>query len=278
MVSLMSDSRVVFLLWFIGIAVAVAVVLISIEVRLNRKRVREAAVRKKKTPVDLMREFLAKDVSVREKLDVVGKTAKDYFKGEYGLSERLDYGELAKKFEGRGQDLEVDFCEKMFEAYYSDHGLNSIVVGKLGDMVEEIYKKKRSSQKLSSVPGFGDRVDMFLEGVKNFFIKKEKKRAKVLGDISKRSERVAARQEYELVSWVRKAIRMGYDGVKILGLLDDGERSKHEVKEALKIYKKEVSKNEDTGNVGFYGEGGGVARRIVENERDRLRGEEVLTR
>lgn len=277
MVSLMSDSRVMFLLWFIGVAVVVAGVLIFVEIRLKRRRAIEAAKRREKTPVDLMKIALAQEKSIRVKLDIIGKTAKNYFKEAYGMELRSDYSELAKEFEARGQELEVEFCTKMFEAYYSDKKLTGHYVDDLVKMLSKVYKHKKSSRIVSNVPGFGERMDRFLEDVTSSFANKIEKRVNLKSERLERDARVAARQEYELMSWVKKAVRMGYDKMNLMKLLDDGKRSKKDVKKALKIYDSEaVSVAKDAVNARASVGDSGVAQRIIKTEENRLKEEEVL--
>ncbi|MBS3087139.1 hypothetical protein J4226_00940 [Candidatus Pacearchaeota archaeon] len=277
MVSLMSDARVAFLVWFISIAIVVAVFLIFVEIRLSRRRALEAAIKKEKTPIDMMKIFLAKDVSVREKLDVVGRTAKHFFKEEYGLSEMSDYGELAKALGQMDKKAEVEFCEEMFEAYYSDHRLTDEDIDALGNVLSEIFRKKKVSNNISNIASFGDRINGAFEGVRDAIINRFEKYANIRNERLERDARVAARQEYELVSWVRKAIQMGYDKMKILNLLDDGRRSKYEMKKVLSVYDKEAieaARQEAVSRI-YVGKDG-VAQRIIQKEKNRLEGTEAL--
>jgi len=267
----MSDARVAFLVWFVGIAIVIAAFLIFVEIRLKRRRIREAEKRKEKTPIDRMKIFLDGDAGIREKLDAIGTTAKNYFKAEYGLELTLDYGELAKEFGKINRDLEAKFCGEMFEAYYSDHKLTKRKILSLGKMLVEIGRRKKISVSLSNVPSFGDRMDRFFEDVSGILSSRVKKYVKIKNERLERDARVAARQERELLSWVKKAIRIGYDKAKILDLLSDGTRSKAEIKRALKVYDSEVKKL--SGNKvesSFYNKSGGIAQRIIKEEKIRL--------
>jgi hypothetical protein len=267
----MSDARVAFLIWFIVIAIVIAAGLIFIEIRLKKKRVREAVKKKEETPVDRMKVFLAGDASIREKLDVVGTTAKTYFKDEYGLSRSLDYGELAREFKGRGQVLESEFCEKMFEAYYSNHKVTNKKLKDLGKMVAGIQRRKNVSERM-------DRMDIIFEHIRTIVMKELKKYSRARRERLLRKARVAAREDHELLSWVRKAIRMGYDETKVSSLLNDGKRSKRKVKKVLKVYGKEaVGLTKKKKHARLYS-GGGVARRIVEKEKNLLEGDGAYVR
>ncbi|MCG8702232.1 MAG: hypothetical protein MI922_29540, partial [Bacteroidales bacterium] len=140
---LISDSRVVFLAWFVGIAIVIAAALIFVEIRLKRKRVRDSSKKREKTPIDKMRIALRKVDDFKDKLDIVGRFAKGYFKEQYGVSARTCYSELSSKFRKKKMDREADFCMEMFEAYYSDKGLNDEVVSGLGDMLAGFFGEKK---------------------------------------------------------------------------------------------------------------------------------------
>lgn len=269
MISLMSDSRVAFLIWFIVAAIVVAVLLIFIEIRLKKKRARDIARIREQTPIDRMNIFLNKDVGVREKLDIIGKTAKDYFKEEYNLPIKLDYGELDKEFKNRGMAMEAIFCKSMFEAYYSNNELTKEKIRSLADALAKVYRHKVVFNNVAA-PGFWDRFDGFLETAGIRITRKIEKRVNIRNERLEREARVKIRQEHELSSWVRRAINMGYDKMKIAGLLSDEGNDKKEVKKVLRIYDKEaVRAARDGSGVGSY-KGGGVAQRILQGEKDRL--------
>ncbi len=274
MISLMNDTRVVFLIWFVFAAVVVASILIFIEIRTKRKMEAKATKRREKTPIDRMKIVLSKAGDVKNKLDVVGKTAKNYFKEEYGLSLKSDYSELARDFEKMGKSLEVEFCEGMFELYYSGKDLTEKRVEDLGEMLYEICRKKKIAKDISNVPSFWDRIDRVLFGIKDFVGKKIDEYTVARREKLERKARVVERQDHELVSWVRKAIRMGHDKMKVFNLLSDGKRSKRDVKKVLKVYEKEakVIEKQLNNKVTMAGGGSGVAQRIIQKEKDRIEG------
>ncbi len=269
MISLMSDSRVAFLIWFIIAAIVIAAVLIFIEVRLKKKRARDMVKEREQTPIDRMNIFLSRDVGVREKLDIIGKTAKDHFKEEYNLDSKLDYGELDKEFEDRGMKLEVTFCKNMFEAYYSNHELTEEKIKALADALSKIYRHKIIFNNVAA-PGFLDRFYGFLDSAGVKITKGIEKHVNIRNERLERNARVSVRQEHELLSWVRKAIHMGYDKMNIMGMLADEGNSRKEVKKVLKIYDKEAVKvAKVAGNAIHYGDNG-LAYRIIQKEKDRL--------
>lgn len=276
MVSLMSDSRVMFLIWFVVIAIVVAGVLIFVEVWLKRKKARESEAKKEKTPIDRMKISLSRGGNVRKKLDVVSKTAKSYFKEDYGISLKSDYSELVKEFKKRGKPLEVKFCEGMFEAYYSEKKVADKRVGELGDLLGEIYRKKKASESVSNVPNFWDKVGRFFGDKMDVVLREVEKYVAVRREGSERRARVVARKDHELLNWVKRAIGMGYDKVRVSSLLDDGGRSRRDVKRALNVYDKEASRVVRKNNRLQSGDEGGVAQNIIRREKDRLDEMEAL--
>jgi len=265
-----------FLIWFVISAVVIASVLIFIEVRLKRKKIRAATKRREKTPIDRMKITLSRNGDVRKKLDVVGSVAKSYFKKEYGMPLRSDYSELAREFEKRRKSAEVEFCEGMFEAYYSDKELTVKKVEGLADLLGEIYRRKSVSKKISNVPGFGDKVFRVLKSWEDSVLDKIRKYTSNRREKSERRARVANRKDHELLNWVRRAIEKGYDKIRVSDLLKDGKRSAREIKKILKVYDKEVTRVTKKSVSGFHRVGAGIAQKIIREEKNRLEGAEVL--
>jgi len=268
MISLMSDSRVMFLIYFVAIAIVVASILIIVEVKVRKKKRRLAEERKNLTPAQKVEVFLVGKKSLREKLNFIGETAKNFFKDEYGISLNSDYSELAREFNKKGKVLEVEFCKKMFKAYYSNNDFGEEDIRALGELFGKIAKERKDAP---GDPSFLDKVE---DGVKE---KLKVVPSWVGGYVSarrekeERAERIAVREENERMRWVKAAIRGGYDKPKIKGMLDDGKRDKKEVERILEIYDKEVTK----GSAGYSGYGSGIAGKIIKKEQDRLDEAEV---
>jgi len=263
MIPLMSDSRVMFLIYFVAGAIVIASILILIEVKMRRKKRKLEEARRNLTPAQKVESFLLGNKSLREKLNFVGETAKNFFVEVYGVSLSSDYSELAKEFNSKGKVLEVEFCKKMFKAYYSNSDFGEEDIRELGELFVKIAKEREN---VPRDPSFLDKVE---DGVKE---KLKVVPAWVGGYVSakrekeERAERVALREENEMTRWVKAAIRGGYDRPKIKGMLDDGKRDKKEMEKILEIYDKEVAKS----SVSYSGYGSGVAGEIIRKEQDRL--------
>jgi len=271
-VSLMSDARVMFLVWFILIAIIVALILIVIETRVRKKQESKVKVVKVATPAEEVDSFLSKKVSVKSKLKFIGKTAKSYFRNKYGMPSNLDYFKLVAEFEKGKNELEADFCEKMFKAYYSGAEISEEDVSLLGKMFAKIVDKREGIKDVARSPGFFSRFD---ELVSRGFIAISNK---VEGYVDARKEdmerhgRRLMKGDYEMIRWVRRAIAYGYDKVKVEKLLRDGKRSNAEVRKFLIAYDKEAGKSpvQSIPN-------NGIAKTIVGRQKKRLEKMEVLS-
>ena len=210
------------------------------------------------------REGMNKDV--KKRLDVVDKAAKNYFKEEFGLSSHLSYSELAKDFEKKKRVFEVEFCRGMFESYYSDKELSNKKIEDLGDLLIRASRQKIVVKKEARVPGVFDKVDNFLGSVKNAVMGKIQGRAVVKREKEERTVRSNDREGHELLSWVKKAIRMEYDKKEVLDLLKKGKKSDKEIKKILKLYEKELKKALKD-NAALPHEG--IAQRIIRREKGR---------
>lgn len=148
-VSLLSDSRVRFLLGFVIVAIIFAVILIFIESSLRKKKVRIERDAVEDAPIGRMREFLSSERTPEEKLDFMDKTVKWYFGRIYGTPVNVDYSMLIEYFGKKNKDEEIGFCDKMFDSYYSDGKLTNSRVEMLGNLFFDIVNK---GKKLNNVP------------------------------------------------------------------------------------------------------------------------------
>lgn len=278
MVPWVSDARLVFLVWFVSIAIVIAVLLVFVEIKFKKKKEREAVLRREKTPIERMKIILNKEGDVRRKFEVVGKTAKNYFEEEYGMASELDYSELAKRFEKRGKVLESEFCKRMFELYYSKRQVTEKGVGELGEMLIEMNRKKKFSKDMSRVPSVWERVDRVFEERKDVIMNRFREYVISLREKLDRRARTEAREEHELLSWVKKAIRLGHNREGLFDLLKSGGKSNIEIKKILKIYDRELIRASEKKNGELlYNGGEGVAQRVIQREKDRLEKMEGLS-
>lgn len=273
MVSLMSDSRVMFLVWFIIAAITIAVILVFVEMRVKKKQKAKEKVTKIANPVEEVDLFLKKKDNVRNKLEFIGKTAKIYFKNRYGMPSGADYSNLIKEFEkGKGNESEIYFCKKMFEAYYSDAELTEEDVRALGALFAKLTNKKKTTDNISEASGFFNRFDELLIRGITFVSDKIGGYIYARKEDAERQGRVIMKGDYEMMKWVRRAILYGYDKIKIERLLNDGNRSKLEVNKFLRVYDKEINKSSVRGVPSI-----GIARGIVKKEKKRLEDMEVCS-
>jgi hypothetical protein len=269
MFSWMNDSRIVFLLWFVGIAIAVAVFLIFIEIRLKKRRKKEEEKKKEKSPVDDLRVTMEDAEKLKDKLILLDKAVKDYFVSKYKLDRRMSYASLKGEVEGRGNSMDIELCDKMFEAYYSDKKLTIGKVKELLKVFEAAYEKRIALDKQNRPEGFWEIFDEFFERLSSAVIGSVENYVAIKGEAAERRTRRDEAKERELLSWVRRAVRMGYSKVNVLSLLDKEGRTKKEIDKIMEIYEREVVRRaRDVSRKVFSGQG--VAQRIVKDEKGRI--------
>ncbi len=200
MVSLISDGRVQFLLWFIIVALILAGTLTLIEFRLKRKKEKRTAETVNELAVEKVRHFLKNDKTPREKLDFIDKTAKEYFKETYGMPLNSGYSTLTEEFEKTQRNNEVAFCKAMFATYYSDKELDEGRVLVLGNLLIGIETNMKRTDKISKAPSFMEQVSKFLEKRKRIVLakkvdKKEEKNFRILEQNKVECERNKLRAE-----------------------------------------------------------------------------------
>jgi hypothetical protein len=183
LLSLLSDSRVKFLLWFVVVAVIVAGVLTFIEIRLKKKKERQLAEKADESVLEKMKRFLKYDKTPREKLDFVDKTSKEYFKEVYGTHANSSYSTLIQEFEKNKRKDELMFCKAMFATYYSHKELTDDRAVALGDLLVDVDKRKKRADEISRIPPLMERIERFfarrrVRVVEKRGIRAEKKRIK----------------------------------------------------------------------------------------------------
>lgn len=175
MVSLITDSRVVFLLWFISIAIIVAGVLVFIEIRLKKRKEKEGEQIIEGTTIEKMQRFLKEENDIKTKLDFVNKSAKEYFRQRYGLSMGTSYSRLIEIFKKSNKKKEVDFCESMFEAYYSYKNLTNQDVLDLGELLVDIERIDMGRGEFVGNLDAKDKIQDFFSSAKKIVVQKNEK-------------------------------------------------------------------------------------------------------
>ena len=224
LISLMSDGRVKFLIWFIIVAIIFAIILTLIEFRLKKKKRKQDVKIIDESGIEKMQRFLKYDKTPREKLDFVDKAAKEYLKEVYGTSLNSSYSSLIEELEKHrpvhkgtsskkgvsaevlflsGND-EVTFCKAMFATYYSREELSNDRVVNLGKMLVNIKKDRKRAEEIFHIPSFKEEFGRLFHKTKQVVSKKiyeymERKHTKKL-----RQQRIAKRR-YELQILEEKA-------------------------------------------------------------------------
>jgi hypothetical protein len=153
-VSLLTDSRVRFLMGFIIFAVILAIILISIEIFLKEKE-QDKKKKVEQTPTDRLSIYINSNKSVQDKLEFMDKMAKEYFRDMYDFPLTSSYSFLIKKLANSGNKIETLFCEKMFETFYSKKELDKNIINGLFKILVEIEKNRivdKNDKYLEKIP------------------------------------------------------------------------------------------------------------------------------
>jgi hypothetical protein len=168
LVSLLSDSRVSFLLGFVIVVILFAVILALVELKLKRKKEKVVIKSVEELAIDKIKKFMKYNKSSRDKLDFIDKNAKEYFHEMYGTSLKSNYSTLIKELSKHQlkHDIEssenktpikisilpdkeeVVFCRSMQAAYYFVKKLKSENVNALADLLINIKEHKRVIDKI----------------------------------------------------------------------------------------------------------------------------------
>jgi len=166
--SILSDARVLMLVILVLVAIVIAVILTFVEIRMRKLSVKKLES-VEKPYVDKVKRIMRKKKEPREKLDLIGKTAKKYFHETFGTSESKGYSALMKDLEKEKKYYFVDFCNSMFLTYYSSKEITvervKVLSKEFIDAMLTYEKEKISSNPLSSF----DKIDLFLWKIKKFF-------------------------------------------------------------------------------------------------------------
>jgi hypothetical protein len=172
-------SRVKLLFLFIFFAILFAAILILIEFRVKTKASKKE---EEKGRDDFSRKILRYkkiDKSPREKLDLLDKAAKEYFKEKFELGPNKDYAALIDFFKESKFDEFTTFSKAMFSAYYGSEEIKSEKVLNAIDLFVKATHKKNIIEKREEKIGVMDRLEKFIEKRREAVISKRlKKKAK----------------------------------------------------------------------------------------------------
>jgi len=231
---LVFDSRVKFLLGFAIAAVVLAGILTLIELNLKKKREKRREETAESSLESKLREYLSSDKGPREKLDLIDRLAKKYFKETYGTSLGEDYSSLIESFKKKGKKKEVAFCEAMFEAYYFPENLTEEKLEFLAGLLAGIERDRKKSEELSKEPSFLERMDDSLAGwagivARNWRIWREKQKSR---RVARRANLERLREQERALNFQKKAEEKRVAEVKEKSIGLGGNSNGKEAKES----------------------------------------------
>lgn len=149
------DNPIYILIIIINLMIIVVIILAVVENRL-KKEVKLTDRSDEFFYLEQLRNLPKSGKNTRDMLNATNKLAKNFFKFEFSLDDKLNYAELRDEF-GRRKEREFSaFCELMLETIYSKDDLSdqrvNEIIGRLTELVRLIEKRKELQSELEKVP------------------------------------------------------------------------------------------------------------------------------
>jgi hypothetical protein len=171
---ILTDSRVQIVISLVVLAIVVAGFLTFLEFRVKSKRNKKKFYAAKEYFIKKLQRGIREKKTVREKLDLLDRTAKDYFQKNFGSQSGDNYAALEELFVKKKLDKHAYFSRGMFEAYYSMSGVDDSIINSLTKVFTEIYRE-REFNNVSEISPFRAKIEKII-------YKEEKKKHKNIFD------------------------------------------------------------------------------------------------
>lgn len=133
----------------ITIVIAIIIVLLKVLIDMNKKIKQniEKEKEEKKFFITQIQKLKSSSSKPNEKLKILNKIIRDFFKKEFELDYNLTYLELAKKFEDKKEIKLANFCKKIVELEYARTDITNkeidILINFFEKLVEIVIKKTK---------------------------------------------------------------------------------------------------------------------------------------
>lgn len=141
--SLAVDSRIKYLIIFIFVAIVVAGVLSYFEHKLRKKTIAKKEKSAEESLIDYLGRCSLSDKNPTEKLALLDRSIKGYFRDSFGFNLNSSYSQLANEFEKKGKVDLAKFCKEIFSVYYSSEEISSSKVKGLFTSFEGIVRSRK---------------------------------------------------------------------------------------------------------------------------------------
>ncbi len=149
---ILADIRIQIVVSLVIFAILIALFLTYLEFRAKAKRNKKKVIAAKEYFIRKLQKNIKSKKTPREKLDLLDKTAKDYFHKNLQTQIGDNYSSLVKFFEKKKLEKQAYFSRSMFDAYYSMNDLNESIVDSLAKIFVEIYREAENEKSPAENP------------------------------------------------------------------------------------------------------------------------------
>jgi len=135
----------------IALFVIALIILIFIEIRL-RAKIKKLRKENDSNLVVELKNLLDSKQPLKERLDLLDKTAKSFLSESYSISPNLDYSDLVDDFRRRNKPEISQFCDLMVSVYYSGKPVNEERINTLAKVLMGIIRKTSSRRFIAQIP------------------------------------------------------------------------------------------------------------------------------
>jgi hypothetical protein len=199
-------SRVKLLFLFVFFAILFAAILIFIEFRVKTKTTKKEEEKGKGDFSKKILRYKKVDKTPREKLDLLDKAAKEYFKEKFELGPNKDYAALIDFFKESKLDEFVTFSKAMFSTYYGSEEIRGEKVLNVIDLFVKATHKKNITEKAKEKTGVMGRLEKFIDKRRESVI--SKRLSKKARNAEKKLQKKKASKEKKVERKERRRLRI----------------------------------------------------------------------
>ncbi|MFA5485155.1 MAG: hypothetical protein WC260_02835 [Candidatus Pacearchaeota archaeon] len=163
--SLFSDPRIILLLSLVIISIIIGIFLILTDKKVTRKKESiELNTYVKSKTEEVIKEINSKQSSV-ERLSVINDSFKKLLKEDFNLDETMGYSSLVDYFKEKKLTKYQEFCQKMFELYYSTNDVKYSDIEELKTKLVHLIDFSTRSKKIFDKKEIPQKIKKTLDSV-----------------------------------------------------------------------------------------------------------------
>jgi hypothetical protein len=139
--SLTTNSKVVVLLIILFIFLILTVFIIMLELKQKKRKTKKFTEDVENVRITLLKKELRKTRTSHERLAIIDKQAKSLFRERFHIGRKKSYSELVEQFNEKKLYNYSAFAQKMFEAYYSENGVDESTIRDLVFLLTRLIRE-----------------------------------------------------------------------------------------------------------------------------------------